>query len=124
MSSGNKKCSPKLGGMASLDRKIPANLDTKLENEIYDLSKKVFKTIGCSGVSRIDYIIDEESNKLYVNEINTIPGSLSFYLWEKKGLSFEKLCDRLIKIAISRNERRGKIVYSHDVNILNMSGKK
>lgn len=124
MSSGNKKCSSKLEGMASLDRKIPANLDTKLENEIYDLSKKVFKTIGCSGVSRIDYIIDEESNKLYVNEINTIPGSLSFYLWEKKGLSFEKLCDRLIKIAISRNERRGKIVYSHDVNILNMSGKK
>ncbi len=124
MSATNKKCSPKLEGMVSLSRKIPANLDKKIESEIYNLSKKVFRTIGCSGVSRIDYIIDEEDNKLYVNEINTIPGSLSFYLWEKKDISFDKLCDRLIKIAIDRNERRKKIVYSHNVNILNMSGKK
>ena len=103
MSATNKKCSPKLEGMVSLSRKIPANLDKKIESEIYNLSKKVFRTIGCSGVSRIDYIIDEEDNKLYVNEINTIPGSLSFYLWEKKDISFDKLCDRLIKIAIDRN---------------------
>lgn len=124
MSNGSKKCGQKLEGMASLSRKIPANLDARKENEIYELSKKVFKLIGCEGVSRIDYIIDEEKDLLYVNEINTIPGSLSYYLWEKKGISFDELCDRLIKIAIGRSERRKKIVYSHDVNILNMSGKK
>lgn len=120
----SKKCGSKLEGMASLSRKIPADLDEKKTQEIYNLSKKVFKLLGCEGVSRIDFIIDVDKDKVFVNEINTIPGSLSFYLWEKKDISFAKLCDNLIKIAIKRNERRGKITYSHNVNILNMTGKK
>ncbi|MDO4283465.1 MAG: D-alanine--D-alanine ligase family protein [Clostridia bacterium] len=121
---GNKKSGSKLEGMASLSRKIPAELEEEKRQEIYDLSKKVFQILGCEGVSRIDFIIDVDKDKIYVNEINTIPGSLSFYLWEKKGIVFDKLCDDLIKLAIKRYERRQKIVYSHDVNILNMTGKK
>jgi len=116
--------SPKSSGMASLLRKIPADLDEKKTQEIYTLAKSVFTILGCEGVSRIDFIIDCDKDKVYVNEINTIPGSLAFYLWEQKGISFQKLCDQLIKLAIQRNERRKKIVYSHQVNILNMSGKK
>lgn len=123
--SGNKKCGSKLEGMASLSRRIPANLDDESTNTIYDLARTVFKLLDCEGVSRIDFIIDvDDNNKIYVNEINTIPGSLSFYLWEKKGVPFDKLCDKLIKLAIKRYEKREKIVYSNDVNILNMSGKK
>lgn len=123
--SGNKKCGSKLEGMASLSRRIPANLDDESTNKIYDLARTVFKLLDCEGVSRIDFIIDVDDNdKIYVNEINTIPGSLSFYLWEKKDISFDKLCDSLVKLAIKRYERRQKIIYSNDVNILNMSGKK
>lgn len=125
--SGNGKVgskSPKSNGMASLSRKIPADLDEKKTQEIYTLAKSVFTILGCEGVSRIDFIIDCDRDKVYVNEINTIPGSLAFYLWEKKGIGFEKLCDHLIELAIRRNERRKKIVYSHQVNILNMTGKK
>ncbi len=121
--------SPKLSGakgsgMASLSRKIPADLTKSQEDEIYALAKETFKTLNCEGISRIDFIIDGDSNKIYVNEINTIPGSLSFYLWQPKGISFPELLDRAIRYAIKRKERRDKITYSTDVNILNMTGKK
>lgn len=121
--------SPKLSGtkgsgMASLSRKIPADLTKSQEEEIYALAKETFKTLNCEGISRIDFIIDGDNNKIYVNEINTIPGSLSFYLWQPKGISFEELLDRAIRYAIKRKERRDKITYSTDVNILNMTGKK
>lgn len=114
----------KSSGMASLLRKIPAELEKEQEEEITNLAIGVFKLLDCEGVSRIDFIIDVDQNKIYVNEINTIPGSLAFYLWEKKGISFENLCDQLISLAIKRQDRRKNIIYSHDVNILNMTGKK
>ena len=123
MGYGSKKSNSKLSGMESLSRKIPADLDDEKTNEVYNLSRKVFKILGCEGVSRIDYKIDVDKDKVFVNEINTIPGSLSFYLWKDKGISFTKLCDILIKLAIKRRERREKIIYSNDVNILNMTGK-
>lgn len=111
-------------GMASLSRKIPAELTKSQEDEIYSLAKETFKTLNCEGISRIDFIIDGDSNKIYVNEINTIPGSLSFYLWQPKGINFDELLDRAIRYAIKRKERRDKIIYSTNVNILNMTGKK
>ncbi len=124
---GVKSC--KLGGakgsgMASLSRKIPADLTKSQEEEIYRLAKETFKTLNCEGISRIDFIIDGDNNKIYVNEINTIPGSLSYYLWQPKGIEFGELLDRAIRYAIKRKEKRDKITYSTDVNILNMTGKK
>lgn len=120
----SKLSGTKGSGMASLSRKIPAELTKSQEDEIYSLAKETFKTLNCEGISRIDFIIDGDSNKIYVNEINTIPGSLSFYLWQPKGISFPELLDRAIRYAIKRKERRDKITYSTDVNILNMTGKK
>lgn len=111
-------------GMASLSRKIPADLTKSQEDEIYTLAKETFKILNCEGISRIDFIIDGDSNKIYVNEINTIPGSLSYYLWQPKGIMFNELLDKAIWYAIKRKERRDKITYSTDVNILNMTGKK
>ena len=111
-------------GMASLSRKIPAELTKSQENEIYLLAKETFRVLNCEGISRIDFIMDGDNNKIYVNEINTIPGSLAFYLWEPKGISFKELLDKAIRYAIKRKERRDKITYSTDVNILNMTGKK
>ena len=123
MSDGGTK-GEKTSGMASLTRKLPADLPKEMEQKVYELSKQVFKTLNCEGVARIDYIIDCDTNEIYVNEINTIPGSVSFYLWEPKGVNFATLCDRVIKIAIKRAERREKIIYSNDANILNLHMKK
>lgn len=121
---GGKFSGAKGSGMASLSRKIPAELSKEQEEEIYSLAKKTFTELNCEGISRIDFIIDKDTNNVYVNEINTIPGSLAFYLWKPKGISFSELLDRAIRYAIKRKERRDKIVYSTDVNILNMNGKK
>lgn len=121
---GMKAGGPKSSGMASLTRKIPAELTKSQEDEIYTLAKETFKVLNCEGISRIDFIIDGDNNKVYVNEINTIPGSLSFYLWEPKGIPFNELLDKAIRYAIKRKERRDKITYSTNVNILNMTAKK
>lgn len=119
---GNK--GSKSSGMSSLSRKLPAELDKDMEEDILNMSKKVFKVLNCEGIARIDYIIDCDENKVYVNEINTIPGSVAFYLWEPKGIDFATLCDKAIKIAIKRQTRREKIIYSNDVNLLNLHMKK
>ena len=118
------KMGGKSSGMASLTRKIPAQLDKDQEDEIYNLAKNTFKLLNCEGISRIDFILDGDNNEIYVNEINTIPGSLSFYLREPKGVKFSELLDKAIRIAIKRQERRNKITYSTNVNILNMTAKK
>lgn len=114
----------KSSGMASLTRKIPADLTKSQEDEIYNLARETFKILNCEGISRIDFIIDGDNNKIYVNEINTIPGSLSFYLWQPKGVEFSELLDKAIRYAIKRKDKRDKITYSTDVNILNMTPKK
>ena len=109
------------------DKKIPEYIKDIIdsqEDEIYSLAKETFKVLNCEGISRIDFIIDGDNNKVYVNEINTIPGSLSFYLWEPKGLPLNELLDKAIRYAIKRKERRDKITYSTNVNILNMTAKK
>ena len=109
-------------GMASLDRKIPAYLSPERKTEIQELAIKTFKLLGCSGVSRIDFMIDKETDSLYVNEINTIPGALSFYLWQATNLSFEEEIDKLVALAFKRKRQREEKTYSYDENILAMSG--
>lgn len=105
-------------GMASTNRIIPARLDEKETNEIKEMSKKVFKVLNLSGVCRIDYIIDKKKNKFYVNEPNTIPGSLSFYLWEPVGKTYTELLDDMINIAVKDYKNRSRKTYSFDTNIL------
>ena len=70
-------------GMASLSRQIPANISKDMREEVRSLAVRTFQALGCNGVSRVDLMLDGDENKIYVNEINTIPGSLSFYLWER-----------------------------------------
>lgn len=109
-------------GMAALDRKIPADITPERKKEIQDLAIKTFKTLGCSGVSRIDFMIDKDTDELYVNEINTIPGALSFYLWKATDLEFDKEIDKLVELAFKRQRQREDRTYSYDENILAMSG--
>ncbi|NLK43406.1 MAG: D-alanine--D-alanine ligase [Tissierellia bacterium] len=99
-------------------RRIPAEIDDNIREEIEELAKLAFKTIDAKGVSRIDFLLDK-NNKVYINEINTLPGSISFYLWEGKGYPFSKLVDELINIAIIVHEEKKKNSYSYEANLLN-----
>ena len=107
-------------GMASLSRKLPADLTHDKTEEIQRIAVETFKAIGASGVVRIDFLMDGDDNdKVYVNEINTIPGSLSFYLWEATGVKYPELCDRLIELAFKRQRERENTMFTIDTNILN-----
>ncbi len=114
----------KNAGMASLDRKIPADISDELSKKIQDLAVQTFKLLGCSGVSRIDFMIDKDTDELYVNEINTLPGALSFYLWEAKDVKFKDEMDKLIELAFARQRQRENRIYSYGENILAMQGSK
>lgn len=107
-------------GMVNAQRKIPAPIHEDLRDEIQQLAVETFRSLCASGVSRIDFLMNDESKDLYVNEINTIPGSLSFYLWEKSGVSFPDLIDRLLDLAKKRYAREQKQIYSYATNILKM----
>ena len=120
---GAKSCGGKLGGgvkfagtkgeqgMASLKRELPAKLPDTVTALVKDYAVKTFKTLGCEGLARIDLMIDEEDGRIYVNEINTIPGSLSSYLWEYTGIPFTQVIDRLIDRSFARaREESFKVV--------------
>ena len=105
-------------GMASTNRKLPADLDNKTRETIEDIAVRAFKALGSAGNSRIDFLIDEKTNKVYINEINSIPGSLAFYLWEAKDLDFTKVLDEMINIGIKDFKKRMSKTHSFESNIL------
>ncbi len=109
-------------GMATLKRKIPAEITPEQDEFIRKTAVDAFRYLGCNGVTRIDFMIDMETDKVYLNEINTIPGSLSFYLWEPKGVKYTALLERMINLALKRHRQNSKISYSFDTNILSMGG--
>lgn len=104
------------------NKKIPADISKEKSEEIQNLTKEAFKTLGCSGFSRVDFLMDNKTGKVYINEINTIPGALSFYLWEASGKSFEEKLDQAIDIALKRHRERQSLTFSYDQNILAMQG--
>lgn len=91
---------------------IPAELPLSTIQDIRDCAIKAFQAIDCSGFARVDFFIHNESNQIYINEINTIPGftSISMYpkLWEASGISYKELVDKLIKLAIERHTQKTK----------------
>lgn len=105
-------------GMASLGRKIPADISEELSEKIRGLSVDIMKATGSSGVVRIDYLLDSESGEVFANEINTIPGSLAFYLWEASGIKYTELIDRLCDIAFKRQRNRDNLTFTIKTNIL------
>lgn len=117
---GGSKSSKTAGskGMASTARIVPAPLSEAETKQIQDYAVKTFKALGASGVCRIDFMMDAETKTVYVNEINTIPGSLAFYLWEASGVSFPELMDKLVELALDRERRRSRMTFSYDTNLL------
>lgn len=117
-SKGAKSAGGEASGMASLSRKLPAEISDEVRSEIRDMAVKTFKVLGCSGVSRIDFMMDMDTNKVYVNEINTIPGSLSFYLWTPLGVEYKQLLSEMIELAFKREREQAEVSYTFDTNIL------
>lgn len=105
-------------GMASLSRKIPADITDEQRQTIEEYAVKSFKCLGCCGVSRLDFMMNDKTGEIWLNEINTIPGSLAFYLWEPKGVKYAKLLDRMISLARKRDRQNGNITYAFDTNVL------
>lgn len=116
--SGGGKKTGSSQGMAGVSRKIPAEVSPEMREEIRSIAVKAFQKLGCNGVARIDFMIDEETGKFYYNEINTIPGSLAFYLWEALGMKYKEQLDRMIELALKRVREEAAVTYSFDTNIL------
>lgn len=105
-------------GMASLHRILPAPIEDSLRDRIQAMSCRIFRMLDCKGVVRIDYMFDRVSEQLYITEINTIPGSLAFYLWEEKGVKYSQLIDRMVDCARRAHEDKNLRNYAFTSNIL------
>lgn len=105
-------------GMASAERVIPADISDTLSQKIRSLSQSIFKLFRASGVARLDFLVNAETEEIYFNEINTIPGSFSFYLWEESGMNMRELMLELVDIAITRHRRKTGRIRSYETNLL------
>lgn len=105
-------------GMASLHRVLPAPIEDSLRDEIQRLSCEIFRMLDCKGVVRIDYMFDKATEKVFITEINTIPGSLAFYLWENAGMKYMQLIDKMVECAMRAHEDRNLRNYAFTSDIL------
>lgn len=111
-------------GMASADREIPADIPDELTKSIQETSVEVFKLLSCSGLARLDFLVNEETHQFYFNEINTIPGSFSFYLWKESDITFKDLLLELVDIAIEDQSQKARRIQSYDTNLLSQKAVK
>ena len=115
---GAKTGGAKSAGMSSLKRRCPADIPADMTASVQEMAVKTFKALGCMGVSRIDFLMNADTKELWVNEINTIPGSLAFYLWEETGIGFSELLDRMIGLAFKRQRTKDSLTFTYETNIL------
>ncbi|MEX1270755.1 MAG: D-alanine--D-alanine ligase [Balneolaceae bacterium] len=105
-------------GMASADRVIPADISKDLSAAIQKTSSDIFRILSCSGLARLDFLVNKNTQEYFFNEINTIPGSFSFYLWKESGISFRKLLEELIDIALQEHQEKNGRILSYETNLL------
>ena len=101
-----------------IERKFPAELSLEITEKIKNFSKIIFKEFCCKGVVRIDYLVNEKTNEVFVNEINSIPGSMSYYLWEEK-YTYPELIDQLVTIAIKTKKQQNRKKFCYSSQVLN-----
>jgi D-alanine-D-alanine ligase len=105
-------------GMKSAQRRIPAPISDELTRRVQELAVAAFRAVDCAGIARVDCLVHESTGEVLVNEINTIPGSMSFYLWEASGIPFANLTDRLVQLALERHADRARSVRSYDSAVI------
>lgn len=108
-------------GMKSAERLIPAPLTPELTARIQDVARRAFRAIGGHGTARIDFLAHPDTGQVILNEINTLPGSLAFYLWQAEGLSPEQTVDRLVAIAREANAQKRRNTYDYQSNLLSLT---
>lgn len=106
-------------GMASLKRLLPAPIEPELRDKLQQLSVDIFNDMDCKGVVRIDYMFDKDTGNLYITEINTIPGSLAFYLWEACAVPYSNLIDEMVRCAMEAQQDKDNSNYAYTSDILN-----
>ena len=108
-------------GMAGAARKIPAPISEELTLHIQGLAARTFRVLDCAGVARVDFLVDAAHN-VYVNEINTIPGSYSYYLWAHQDIEFPELVSELIDLAFKAHAQKNALTYTYTTNLLSQAG--
>lgn len=93
-------------------------IDQEDETVIHDLAKKSFQALQGEGIVRVDFIKDLDSNQIYINEVNTIPGSFAYYLWEQKGVSFSDLLKKYEHLLLEKMKQKQEMIHSYETNIL------
>ncbi len=111
-------------GMKSAERLIPAPLDESLTSRIQDLSVHAFQAVDGRGIARIDYLVRPEHDEIYLNEINTMPGSLALYLWREDGLTSEQLVDKLVGLARAAHQEKRRNVYDYQTNLVSLASQR
>ncbi len=112
--SGGKK----IGGVNNSYSEIPANISEDLSSKVKTLGEKTYKILGCTGIARVDFLIDEVTLEVYVNEVNTLPGSLYQHNWKKSGVSNIDLVEKLVSLAEERFESASNIKSDFNSSIL------
>lgn len=86
-------------------RELPANIPSEIRDNVKGITKRIYEDLDMSGVVRVDFLLSDDK-KLFVNEVNTVPGSMAFYLFEPVGISFRTVLDGIIAAAIIRKKKR------------------
>ena len=110
------------GGVNNAYSEIPANIGEELTKQVQELGRKTYKILGCAGIARVDFLIDGSTKKIYVNEVNTLPGSLYYHNWKKSGVSGVELVTKLIRLAEERFAREQSLVHTFSSEILSKVG--
>ena len=121
---GGKESGKTSAGMASQERRIPAPMAEELTKQVQENAVAAFLAVDAAGVARIDSFVDESSGRAWVMEINTTPGSFSFYLWEPTGVSFSSLLTTVIDIALRAHKQKSELMFTYESGMLEMGGGK
>ncbi|MFP4322201.1 MAG: D-alanine--D-alanine ligase family protein [Anaerolineales bacterium] len=105
-------------GMKGQERIIPAPIDENIAAQIRHTTEAAFRAIGGAGIARFDYFLDKATGRFWVNEINTMPGSLAFYLWEPSGMSPGAVCDELIRLALDTHKEKQQTTFNYKSRLI------
>lgn len=105
-------------GMKSAERIVPAPISPELTERIQSLAIQTFRAIDGRGTARIDFLVRPEQNEVYVNELNTMPGSVAFYLWQDMGMSAREVVDRLVEIAREAHAQKRRNTYNYQTSLI------
>ncbi len=105
-------------GMKGAERKIPAPISDELTLRIKQMAQDAFRAVDGRGMARVDFLVREAAGEIILNEINTIPGSLAFYLWQEAGMAPSQVVDELIRLGIEAHAEKRKTTYNYKTGLI------